>query len=240
MTARNKTILMYQWFDVQDPLRSAELKECIEHNLHLGFDETIIFNDSVEPLFVGEKITNVRVDRRISYRHYIDVVSDPKNLGSLVVLANTDIKLANDFLRVREFAEPRHFLCFSRYESSSGRLAEAPWCTQDVWAMIGQPIHNSVRIQCDIPLGMPGCEIRFAEMMFNVGYSVFNPCIDIQNLHLHSNQAQHKEENRIFGAYLFTPVCSLADIGRENPAQLPAPYYLAKIVPTRSFPILLA
>ena len=51
-----KKILIFQWFDCNDALRKNELVQCIEHNLELGFDDVIIFNDSVEPTFTGDNI----------------------------------------------------------------------------------------------------------------------------------------------------------------------------------------
>lgn len=222
-----KKILMFQWFDCPDAARAAEFLSCAQHNLQLGFDEIVIWNDSTEARFSGPNITNICTDRRMTYRAFIDAVNDPANLGSLVVLTNSDIKLADNFGRVAEAARAGDFLCFTRYEGA-GQLAQHPWCTQDVWAMVAQPVHNSVIYQSDIPLGMPGCEIRFAEIMFSAGFSVFNPCLEVRNLHLHSNQVPHREENRIFGAYLFTPACSLTEVRERALTAQPTPCYLTK------------
>jgi len=101
-----------------------------------------------------------------------------------------------------------------------------PACTQDVWVMISQPIHQSVIHQSDIPLGMPGCETRFSEIIFNIGFAVFNPCLEIKNIHIHSKGSTHSEANRIYGAYLFTPACTYEDIESGNPNILPIPHYL--------------
>jgi hypothetical protein len=232
-----KKILMFQWFHAEDPVRRAELRACAEHNIRLGFDETIILNDSVQPEFFGERISNVPCSGRITYKTFIDIVNDPKNFGSLVVLTNTDIQLADDFAAVADTIQLSDFFCFTRYESSHGRLADNPWCTQDVWAIISQPIHNTVVFQAAIPLGRPGCEIRFAEIMFSAGYLVFNPCLDVKNVHLHSNQAKHRDEERIYGAYLFTPAVSLTDVKQRNPKHLPVPCYLTNFIKNRLFPI---
>jgi hypothetical protein len=235
-----KKILIFQWFDCKDEQRRAELRACAAHNLRLQFDETIILNDSVEPEFFGERVTNVRSSGRITYKTFVDIANDPKNHGSLVVLTNSDIQLADDFQGVASVIQPGDFFCFTRYESSHGRLADYPWCTQDVWAMIAQPIHNSVIFQSEIPLGRPGCEIRFAEIMFSAGFSVFNPCLDVRNMHVHSNQAKHRDEDRIYGAYLFTPATSLSTVQRRDAKERPMPCYLTNFIKNRLFPIPLA
>jgi hypothetical protein len=198
---------------------------CIEHNLNLGFDEVVIFNDSVTPRFSGTRITNINALQRLTYRQYIDIVRDERNHGSLVVLTNTDIKLDPNIFLLCDVIDLGMMFCMSRYESN-GSLAESPWCTQDVWAMLSQPVHNSIVYNSDIPIGTPGCELRFAEIVFNVGFKVFNPCSDVKNIHVHSAQAQHRNEVRNYGAYLFTPPCSLDDVRARNPKSFPFPCYL--------------
>jgi len=224
-----KKILIFQWFDCKDPVRKKELIECASHNKDLGFDEVIIFNDSVDPYFEGSHVKNIVTKKRITYRDYIDYVSDPESHGALIVLTNTDIKLDKKILDSDQFIKEKTLFALSRYEMN-GALAESPWCTQDVWIMLSQPIHKSVIHQCDIPLGMPGCEIRFAEILFNTGFAVFNPCLDIKNIHIHSNPATHLDENRIYGAYLFTPACTLHDISAGSQRALPVPHYLTSFI----------
>ena len=223
-----KKILIFQWFDCQDGIRRQELTDCINHNLAIGFDEVIIFNDSVEPAFFGQNVQNILSNSRITYRDYINILNDENNYGSFVVLTNTDIKLDRNILTLKEVAKEKILLAMSRYESNE-KLTEFPWSSQDVWAARSQPIHKGVLHQCNIPLGVPGCELRFSEMLFNTGFMVFNPCLDIKNVHVHSNQNSHKDENRIYGAYLFTPACTLSDIKSGNSAIMPTPYYLTII-----------
>jgi hypothetical protein len=129
-----------------------------------------------------------------------------------------------------EIIKEKALFALSRYENN-GMLANTPWCTQDVWVMLSQPIRKSIIHQCDIPLGLPGCEIRFSEIVFNTGFEVFNPCLDIKNIHVHSNQVAHLDENRIYGAYLFTPACTLEDIRTGNKKILPSPQYLTSFIP---------
>ena len=142
--------------------------------------------------------------------------------------------LDRNVLTISDVVQKNFFLCFTRYESIRGELAlpNAPWCTHDVWAMISQPIHNSIKFQSFMPLGMPGCELRFAETIFNMGYAVFNPCLDIKNVHLHSESVPHEDKNRMYGAYLFTPPCKLSDmkpasVSRSHTA---TPVYLTSFI----------
>jgi len=220
-----KKTLIFQWFDCKDPIREQELVDCATHNIKLGFDEVVIFNDSVKPIFDGPQVKNIITQKRITYKNYIDYVADPENYGGLFVLTNTDIMLDKRILEVDKSIKENTLFALSRHEIN-GALPDMPACTQDVWVMISQPIHQSVIHQSDIPLGMPGCETRFSEIIFNIGFAVFNPCLEIKNIHIHSKGSTHSEANRIYGAYLFTPACTYEDIESGNPNILPIPHYL--------------
>lgn len=107
---------MFQWFDCKDIVRKQELTDCINHNLAIGLDEVIIYNDSVDPIFHGQNIKNVSTHSRITYSDYINVVKDPSNYGSLVVLTNTDIKLDKDILSLDSLIKEKTLIALSRYE----------------------------------------------------------------------------------------------------------------------------
>ena len=221
-----RRILLTQWFECGDATRGKELAECVQHNIDLGFDSVVIHNDSVDPMFFGPNVENIRTNTRITYKDFIDIVSNPKNFGSLVCLTNTDIKLDSHLFDLAGVMGENHLISITRYESS-GQLAEYPWCTQDTWLLLSQPIHKSIIYQSAMPLGLPGCENRFAEIFFAAGYEVFNPCLSIKNVHVQAVQSVHRNENRIYGAYLFVPPCQLSDIGKvARPEAMPTPVYL--------------
>jgi len=218
-----KTILIFQYFDCRDATRKAEFIDCINHNISLGFDEIIIFNESVDPPFSGSNIKNVRTNKRLSYRDYIEVVTNPAYFGSLIILTNTDIKLDPKILGLP--LKERGLFVFSRYEQNK-LLAETPWATQDTWALLGQPLAKGVWLQTEFPLGVPGCELRFAEIIYSAGLAVFNPCLSIKNIHIHSEQKPHSNEDRLYGAYVYTPACTLEDISLGKREKFPAVAYL--------------
>lgn len=233
-----RAILTFQCFECLDAHRHDELRRCIEHNLSLPFDKVIIYNDSTAPAFFDDRTENLCGAGRQTFRDYLRIVEDPRYRGDLVVLTNTDIMLDRELLRAREHIRPSDLLCFSRYEAD-GAFPAAPWCTQDVWMMLAQPVPASVLLQSTLPLGLPGCETRFAELLFNAGYSVMNPSLDTRNVHVHTRQTPAKDENRIYGAHLLTPPCRLADLGERRSIPRPVPVYLAKFLDRRAGRIVL-
>jgi hypothetical protein len=220
-----KKILIFQWFHCNDALRKDELVQCIEHNLELGFDNVIIFNDSVKPTFTGDNITNIEAGGRLTYHNFIDVMNEPRNFGAMVCLTNTDIKLDKRIFELSPMLDSNVLFSISRHEHD-GQLTDLPWCSQDTWVALSQPVPQSVQLQSAIPLGMPGCENRIAEVFFSAGFRVFNPCLGIKNVHVHSEKSALRDENRLFGAYLFVPACGIGDIGKRE--SFPTPVYLPR------------
>jgi hypothetical protein len=104
-----KTILIFQHFGASNAARNEELKECILHNLKIRFDRILIWNDSVDPIFVAENVYNIQANRRMTYRDYIDIIDLQEN-GSLVVLTNTDIMLDTNILAISEVIR-KNFFC---------------------------------------------------------------------------------------------------------------------------------
>lgn len=220
-----KKILIFQYFQCNSPERLTELEECINHNINLDFDEIIIFNDSINPTFLQNNIKNIVINRRLTYKDYIDIISSEENFGSLVVLTNSDIKLDSEILRLGKLIKPIDFIALSRYEKN-GLIAPDPAFTQDTWAMLSQPIPPTILYQCGIPLGMPGCENRFSEIIFSAGYRVANPSISIKNRHIQIKPSVHKFEEKMFGAILAIPPCSIEQLITPDPEFQPTPYYL--------------
>jgi len=143
----------------------------------------------------------------------------------MVCLTNTDIKLDRKIFDLAPILAPNLLFSLSRYEAN-GQVADLPWCTQDTWIALSQPVHESVLLQSAIPLGLPGCENRLSEIFFSAGFRVFNPCLDIKNVHVQSAKSVHKDEKRLFGAYLFIPACRIGDIGKREFS--PVPVYLPR------------
>jgi len=220
-----KKILVFQYFNCNLPSRAAELETCILHNISIGFDEIIIFNDSVEPAFFQKNIKNIESNRRLTYRDYVDILRDQDNFGSFIVLTNTDIKLDDEILSLGDIIKPIDFIALSRHEAN-GAIAPNPAITQDTWAMLSQPLPPTIIHQSGIPLGMPGCENRFSEIIFSAGHRVFNPSLDIKNQHIQAIPSVHKFEEKMFGAILSIPPCRIDQISNCNPDEFPTPYYL--------------
>jgi len=220
-----KKILVLQWYESAESERNAEIEKAFNHNLSLNFDEFIIFNENNKINYSSGNIKNLNQKGRYTFRDYLNVASITRADDTMVVTCNSDIAL-DPFIASADFGiDKKTLYCISRYEED-GSISEHPWATQDVWIIQSQKIHNSALNNSDIPLGTPGCELRFAELMYNIGYKVYNPCLSLKNFHIHRTQLPHNDEIRNYGAYLFTHACTLEDA--RNKANIePVPVYLA-------------
>lgn len=221
-----KKILVFQWFDCKDEARRKEFVECINHNLSLDFDQFIILNDSTPPMFLGDKIQNIQTNSRMTFLDWVTILNDPSNFGSAICLTNTDIKLDPSMPSKCSAIGQNQLVALSRYEKN-GELAASPWATQDTWIAISQPIHKSIVYQSGIPLGVPGCENRIAELFFNVGFEVINPCLDILNMHIQQIDSIHELKNKVGGIYLVIPPSNIQQPGTYPP---PMPMYFVSFM----------
>src|ERR1700689_975593 len=93
-----RNILIVHWSP--NKLRAAEFTECMEHNLKIGFDEVLIVNSGSAPNFFGTNITNVTIDDRMTFKHFVLILNQQKYRDWGVITANTDIKLDPTIIEV--------------------------------------------------------------------------------------------------------------------------------------------
>jgi hypothetical protein len=216
--------LLYQYYEASNNSRQDELDECLTENLNISFEHIVVCGDR---RFETSKKNVVFAShgRRLTFGKFLDFVNQNGDLDGLAVLTNSDIALDAKFLEKISTVDADTVLCISRYEAN-GKLVESPWCSQDTWVMRFQKVREPLRMATNVYLGSPGCELRFAEAMYSAGYKVFNPCLSIVNRHIHSQPSTHEHSDRHYGAYVFTPPCTIEDVVMKNSASEGYPVYL--------------
>jgi hypothetical protein len=208
-----KTILYMQNYPIASPDRRAEVDRCIRNNQSLGFDEFVEFDCGASSGGERPAVKRIRLNRRLNFRDYLREVALPENHGALHVLCNSDISLNESIFKLVDRLQPNELVCLSRYErSESGPvLTENPYCSQDTWAMIGRDLPESLIVQASFPLGWPGCENRFADLMGGYAYSQINPSKDVISIHFHAEHRGLDESSRLYGGYAFVWPCAFDD-----------------------------
>ena len=78
-----------------------------------------------------------------------------------------------------------------------------PQWTQDLWAIRSDAnISESLLAASSLPIGKPGCDNRFAHVLWSHGFKVKNPCHWLITEHHHSDDARRYEQqkDRLYGA----------------------------------------
>ncbi len=190
--------------------RRAELEFCLSVNRG-QFDEVTILSEGAErPAgFRGNWFVGFERQR------YSDLIAlaahgEPRDL---VVLANSDVILPRPELDViAANMEREQVYALTRWDVTTKhgiRLFDAVY-SQDVWVFRGAP---KQAIGGDYPLGVPGCDNRFAAELEAAGYAVLNPSQDIHAYHFHQSghRTSNKPENRVALPYLFVKPAHLGE-----------------------------
>lgn len=194
--------LVVQYYNT-DPVRQRELDHCLEQNVERYFDRVIICCD---PRTILPKVAythTLHIERRLAFSDYLRLVSE-SDFDGITVLTNSDIILDKEIIYKCKDISIKELFAISRYEAD-GCLHQFHWCSQDTWILRNQKVPNSVINSCTFELGRPGCELRFAEVLWCVGFNIINPSLSVRNTHIHKNSSVHSDSERYYGAYIFTP-----------------------------------
>ena len=207
--------LMVQYYNT-DSARQRELDHCLEQNVERYFDRVIVCCGSETILPKVAYTHTMHMEKRLAFSDYLRLVSE-SDYNGITVLTNSDIILDKDIIKKCEHISSKELFAISRYDTD-GYLHEFHWCSQDTWILRNQKFPNSVIKSCTFELGRPGCELRFAEALWCVGFNIINPSLSVRNTHIHINSSVHLDSERYYGAYIFTPATTIEQslINREE------------------------
>jgi len=220
--------LITQFFLHPDKSRMNELLTCLKVNLsnpyinhiHL-LNERIYTNEELGVLDLSNdainKIHQVVIGKRISYKFVFDYVSEQK-LHGYIVLANLDIFLDDTARNIRRIGlqNYRKVECLSRFDVKPNRQiksgseldSQRKHDSQDCWIWhTNYNLELDKRKAFDFELGTLGCDNVFIYLMSVFGYQVYNEPLVIKTYHLHNSNIREENRER---KKLPPPYCSLA------------------------------
>jgi len=212
---RNNILILFYYNSGSD-LRQKELDQCMENNIKLNFTKIIIINYNTKEKYFGENITNIIATKQYSFCDLISIYDINKHGEGLLYLTNTDILLDPAIISLENIISYNDFIAISRY-SVRLNLESVPHETQDTWVFRTDKLKPLLVRQLNFFPGTLGCDSRLAEIFFNMGYNVYNPCLSIKNVHCHNvensdfSNSQSRGE-RLYGTYLFPNPCNINDI----------------------------
>lgn len=207
--------LFYDYYNSNSPERQSEIDRCAMANFSIGFKRIIAFGNKNIDLANSSHILKAPLNSRLTFSNFLSFVDSNQHSTGVAILTNSDIMLDPRIIELTSDLEKNILLALSRHEADL-TLVEYPWCTQDTWILKFQSIHKSAIIACQFYLGTPGCELRFAEALYASGFTVYNPSLSIRNLHNQSISSVHYDNDRHYGAYIFTPPCFIEQVKERD------------------------
>lgn len=202
-----------EYYQSQSSLRQKEIDRSLSANSQLSWiSRRLIAFDGIShqpPPFSYELL-----DRsRLTFAAFARLVNDAHhhNPDTLFILTNNDIELTNDVLRLVPWIRMKDVICLSRHEPSLLGFEHPPEIFQDCWIMRAQPVNAAVIQELDFYLGIPGCDNRFAAIMHQAGFYVWNPCLNIRIIHHHRSSVRSAVRSRLTGSYYEPFACSFED-----------------------------
>jgi hypothetical protein len=171
------------------------------------FSESALLNTYSAASLLTKNIKNIIIDRRPTFKTLVDYAND-NFCGELVCITNADIFFDESLCRLKQF--PNNFaICLTRSfppidinnpDISSVSYWAHPDSNLSFDSFFFYPKINSNNF--DFPIGIPGCDNRFAYELYNSSLLVINPAKIINSFHVHKNSSKYKDEDFLQGKYL--------------------------------------
>jgi hypothetical protein len=190
-------MILIQNFYLNDH-RYDEILFCLEQNIKNDlFSKIFLFIDSkldIPSKYRNDKIHYLIIERPTFYEMFqhinrlIGTSLKKISENDIFVMANTDIFFDKTLNKLNEFDKwGDHVMALTRWEFDGNKHSRyIGWdYSQDVWAWQGRL--NLEGMECDFPMGKPGCDNRLA-FELSKNYNVINPCKTVRCHHYHLNR----------------------------------------------------
>lgn len=210
-----------QYYNSPYPQRQQEIDFSIFSNSRLSWTTQCIIHLDGEALLPFPANCKLISTKRLLFKDYLELVDNlgRTSPGSLVLLTNSDIELTHDVPRLFPWIGNGDIICLSRHEPRQFTFVYPPEWFQDCWIMRSQILPWRLIEAARFNLGVPGCDNRFAALMQEAGFTIWNPCINTRAYHHHQSSLRtHAPSERIQGAYYEPYACTREElILRRNP-----------------------
>ena len=169
--------------------RKNELLTCLKINIsNTAISKIIVFNegDSIAHL-APSKIQELFINKRPTYKDFINYINTNSNQDDIHIIANTDIYFDKNIEVLKHINLKDTCLALSRWDTADTIKPKLynHNDSQDVWVFKG-PIKNNLK--ANFPLGVPRCDNKLLYVLQKAGYRVLNPAFSIKSFHVHRGQ----------------------------------------------------
>jgi hypothetical protein len=220
-------ILITTFYIPNNVLRENEINKCLKKNSENPFIEKIyLLNDKIYNLpFHSKKIEQIIINNSNNYKlRFDDSINFINNneycKGKFCILSNSDIYFDKTLEYVNNSTISNNVFGLLRYDENSenSELCELYSKdgkhrdnSQDCW-IFKSPLKVDVSL-FNFEFGTLGCDNVFANIIYNSGIYISNPCYSIKSIHVHSsNFRTYDESTRLSRRYCNLPPCKLREM----------------------------
>ena len=219
-------ILITTFYLPKDEEREKEIHKCLKINCDNPFIEKIILlNDKIYDLPIKEnhqKIQQVIISNSPNYKlrfdDAINYINNSKQcVGKICILSNSDIYFNETLAKINNTISNNVFALLRYDEDVSGKLTlysennKPRNNSQDCW-IFKSPLKVNTNL-LNFEFGTLGCDNVFANIIYNSGIYISNPCYSIQSIHVHnSNYRTYNEHSRLTKNYCNLEPCNLKEM----------------------------
>lgn len=174
--------LIVNYYKDSNPVRQAELDECLQLNINnSNIDKIYLLVDDENFLSYSNlrKIIPIRVYKRPTFTELFEVAN---MLGGIKIIANADIYFDETLEKAKQIKEDEVY-ALSRWDRiNSVTKLYSHRDSQDAWIF-----NDKINIKVNYGLGQPGCDNAIAYEFNKAGFNITNPSISIKAIHLHQS-----------------------------------------------------
>jgi len=182
-------VLMVSFYQSDNSLRTEELIFALSENVrNRCISRIIVFNESNENPIESDKITYVDVSAReqMTYKDFFEYANEHL-VGERCILANADIVITEDIMKLSFRDLEGVFICLSRWDKGGGQNnvdGIQGGDSQDTWIFMS-PVKQGLVNDSDYTLGVLFSDSALSYLAIKNGYIPWNPAKDVVTNHIH-------------------------------------------------------
>lgn len=229
-------ILITTFYIPNNNEREKEINLCLQKNYENPFIEKIyLLNDKIYELPLSEKkeeekkekkqkIEQIIINSSPNYKlrfddaiNFINNCEECKN--KYCILSNSDIYFNDTLKKINNKNMTNNVFALLRYDNNFSDASISLYSkegnprsdSQDCW-IFKSPLKVDTK-KLNFEFGTLGCDNVFANIIFNSGIYISNPCLNIISIHIHSsNFRTYNNESRLLSPYCNLIPCNLREM----------------------------
>lgn len=222
-------ILITTYYKPNNKERVLEINKCLYKNYENKYIQKIyLLNDDIYDLPFEDKKDKIKqiifIDKNCKLK-YNDAISFINNelKNNICILSNSDIYFDNTLSKINNFNITNNCFALLRYDEQIDHYTKKIFTrhniprndSQDCW-IFRSPLNIDIS-KVNFAFGTMGCDSIFANIIYESGITISNPCFDIISTHVHnSNFRTYNENDYIHGKYALLTPCNLNTIPDVN------------------------